>query len=75
VKDGNSCQISSIQVVLLSAATSCSKYPVKRFSPSSHLPARGGTIPKILLIRVVLPIPFAPVRATFLPRSKLKLRG
>ena len=69
LKDGNSSQISSIQVFLFSPLISCSKYPISKFSPSSTEPPSDGINPKILFNRVVLPIPFAPTSAILCPRS------
>ena len=69
VNEGNSCQISSIQVVRLSPLTSCSKYPICKFSPSSQVPEIAGISPRILFNNVVFPIPLAPTRAIFCPLS------
>lgn len=49
LKDGNSSQISSIQVFLFSPLISCSKYPISRFSPSSTEPPSDGSILKYSL--------------------------
>ena len=73
--DGNSCQSSSIQVVRFSPLTSCSKYPISRFSPCSTFPEIGLISPRRLRRSVVLPIPLVPTRAIFWPRSIVKFSG
>src|SRR5699024_5412122 len=75
VNDGNSFHISSMQVDVFLPSPSCSKYPTEIFCPSSHVPFNGFTSPRMLRMSVVFPIPLAPVKAIFCPRSRDRFRG